>query len=116
MVEHVDALVADWAVLRSLRRDGDVAQVAPTILDHVKVLRPVQLGNRFLGRDPAKVWIGGIEEKSAEVDDDVDGVEEGVKDVERCLNKKLQKSFVTVDLLLFKEIFKCEIWNILTYG
>jgi hypothetical protein len=35
VVEDVDALVADGAVLGALRGDGDVAQVAAAILDHV---------------------------------------------------------------------------------
>ena len=43
MVENVDALVAYGAVLRPLRRDGDVAKVASTVLDDVKMLRTIQL-------------------------------------------------------------------------
>jgi hypothetical protein len=82
MVEYVDALVAHGAVLGSLRRDGDVAQVTTTVLDHVQVLRPVQLGDRFLGRNPAQVRIRRIEEQRAEVDDDVTDVEDGVQNVE----------------------------------
>ena len=85
VVEDVDALVADRAVLRSLRGDGDVAEVAAPVLDDVQMLRPVQLRNRFFGRDLAKVRICRIDQQRAEVEDEVEAVEDGVDHVERCL-------------------------------
>ena len=82
VIEDVDALVADGAVLRSLRRDGDVAEVAPTILDHVQVLRTVQLRNRFFGRNLSKLRIGRVDQQRSEVEDEVDAVQDGVQHVE----------------------------------
>ena len=84
MVENVDALVAYGAVLRPLRRDGDVAKVASTVLDDVKMLRTIQLRHRFLRRN-AEVRVCRVDQQGAKVKDKVEAVEYGVKDVKRCL-------------------------------
>jgi hypothetical protein len=87
MVEDVDALVTDGAVLGPLRRDCNIAQVAPTVLDHVEVLRPVQLRNRFFGRNSSEVRVCRIDEESAEVGDEMGAVQDGVQGVKRRLEK-----------------------------
>ena len=61
MVEYIDTFVTDGAVFCALWRDVDAAQVAPTILDHVQVLGPVQLRDRVLGWQTAQVRVGRVE-------------------------------------------------------
>ena len=49
MVKYMNTLVTDRAVLSPCCSDGNVAQMAPTILYHMAVLALVKLWHRFLG-------------------------------------------------------------------
>lgn len=96
MVEPADALVAQAAVLRACVRRPDVAQMAAAVLDHVPMLGPIELGHdaptgaaSLLQQGP----ICRIDERSGQMQDDMDGEQDGQGAACRRLNGGVQSRY-----------------------
>lgn len=83
-------LVTDATVFGPGTGRLDVAQVAASILDDVRVLVAVELGHNAIGALPAQLLVGRIDEQGGQVGDGVHDVEAGEEAEHGLLQGRLE--------------------------
>lgn len=120
MVELLDALVADGAMLRLAVDDVDVAQIAVPVLNYVTELASVKLGNDSVAADMQQVGIARINDYGDNVTDNVDKVQaaddavhkglhggvQGWNEDEECDESKHHEQNPNDDLLIVQRLLK----------